>query len=270
MWPFSGPWPSPFGPPARLGGERVEHRPLVDPVVPDLEIAHLGVAADALAVGAHDRAGGLGGLALSPPMKRAATAALAARRFRSHSQVPDDLVEVVDREHEVALGRAKTPKLETMHVAAGVDEQAGTRRTGEVARHDRGRAAQEGEGRGQHAGKADRHQLLHAAHVLLLEDRDRIGAVRVLVEPGVLGAGHLVAQRLAAARRSCTDGRFSVKLASRDEIPRGLREAHQVCPVSASRFTTFIVNSPSSALCPAGSSRVGGALCQAWPLLACS
>jgi hypothetical protein len=46
---------------ARLGRQGVEHRPLVDAVIPDFEIAHLGEAADALAVGTHDRTGGIRG-----------------------------------------------------------------------------------------------------------------------------------------------------------------------------------------------------------------
>ena len=54
----------------------------------------------------------------------------------------------------------------------------------EVAGHHRRRAAQEGEGRGQHAGVAHRHQLLNARDVLLLKDRNGIGPV------GALRSGH--------------------------------------------------------------------------------
>ena len=84
----------------------LEHGALVDQIVPDLQAAHLGIAADALAVGAHDLAsrllalrlvaahkangdGGAGGEPLEIPFPRAGM----------------DLVEIVDREHQAALGR---------------------------------------------------------------------------------------------------------------------------------------------------------------------
>ena len=51
-----------LGPVPYLGRKRVEDRPVVDPVVPEFKIAHLGEATDALAVGSHDCAGCVGSL----------------------------------------------------------------------------------------------------------------------------------------------------------------------------------------------------------------
>jgi hypothetical protein len=87
-----------------------------------------------------------------------------------------------------------------VHVAAGRDSEAGQRRARQVGRHHRRRAAQEGEGRDQHAGVAHGHELLDALGVLLLEDVDGIGPVGRLVVGGVGRARHLLAQRLAGCQ----------------------------------------------------------------------
>jgi len=183
---------------ARPGRQAGEHRVLVDPVVPGGEMAHLGIAGDMLAIGPRGLLRSLRSLLL-----------VAAHEAHGHGgagcqalEVPlpgagEDLVEVVDGEHQVALGRAEDAEVRDMHVATRVHLQAGHRRRGEVGGHHRGRAAQEGEGRGQHSREAHRHELLGTAEVLRLEDRNGIGPIGALAKKGVALARHRLAQALA-------------------------------------------------------------------------
>ncbi|MNC52159.1 hypothetical protein D3C75_1014900 [compost metagenome] len=61
--------------------------------------------------------------------------------------------------------------------------------------HQRRRAAQEGEGAAQHAPVADRHQLLQAVLVGLLEDGDGVAALGRRLPGGMLGPWEFLAQR---------------------------------------------------------------------------
>ena len=222
----------PLGAPARLGRQRVHHRPVVDAIVPDLKVAHFGETPDALAVGARDCAGTVGGLVL--------VAAHEARRHRGTRgqalEIPFprpgmNLVEIVDREDEVALGGGVDAEVGHVHVAAGVDERADDRGVGKIARHDRGRAAQEGERRSQHARKAHRHQLLDTRDILLLEDRDGIRPVVTLLEAGVLGARHHIAHRLADGQALLHRGPLVGEARQHGEILGGLLQVPQMRPV---------------------------------------
>ena len=95
-------------------------------------------------------------------------------------------------------GLPKTPKFDRC-----ASPQSWTRRLvvgvlGEVARHDQGGAAVEGERRDQHAPVADRHELGHARRGLALEQGDRVRAARAQRQLGVGRARHLGARGLAA------------------------------------------------------------------------
>jgi hypothetical protein len=182
----------------RLGRQGVEHGTLVDAVVPDLEEAHLGVAPHALAVGPHDRLRGR----LDIRLVSAHEPGGYSRARRQPLQVPlprtgVNLVEIVDGEDQVAFGGGKDAEVGNVHVAAGAHTHAGHRRGRQIARHHRRRAAQEGEGRRQHAGKAHRHKLLRPRQVLLLQDGHRIGATRPGLVLGMGFARHLFPQSLA-------------------------------------------------------------------------
>ena len=107
-----------------------------------------------------------------------APADLEARREPLHVPFPRagvGLVEVVDVEEHPPLGRREHAEVRHVGVAAELDGHAGHRRAGQVAGHDRGGAAVEGERRDGHAGVAHRHELGHAVAVLALEQRDRVG-----------------------------------------------------------------------------------------------
>jgi hypothetical protein len=71
-------------------------------------------------------------------------------------------IEIVDRKHHVALSRSEHAKVRHMHVAAGLDAQAGRRGLRQISGHHGGRPAQEGKGRGEHTRMPYRHQFLNA------------------------------------------------------------------------------------------------------------
>jgi hypothetical protein len=118
-----------FGTAAQAWRQGFEHRAVVDVVVPDLQVPHLGVASNVLAIAAHagpcsvprfviiaaheaDGDGGAGGQPLDVPFPGAGI----------------DLVEIVDAEHQSALGRGIDAEIGNVHVAAGRHRQAGERR----------------------------------------------------------------------------------------------------------------------------------------------
>ena len=125
-------------------------------------------------------------------------ARLAASRLTSHSHGPrQGLVEIVEVEDQVALGRGEHAEVAQVGVPAGLDVQSGAGRGGQVRGHDEGRAPVEGERGHQHPAVPDGHQLLHPRHGLALEELHRIGSRRERL-PGPLGGpGHFGAGGLA-------------------------------------------------------------------------
>ena len=124
--------------------------------------------------GQHDRAPLLGG---EPAV---AAGDLEARRQPLDVPLPrarQGLVEVVDVEHQLPLGRGEHPEVRQVRVTAELDGQARAGRGGQVGGHDQRGAAVERERRDQHPAVADRHQLGDPLVRLLLEQRDRVGAV---------------------------------------------------------------------------------------------
>src|SRR5208282_4931276 len=75
------------------------------------------------------------------------------------------LVEIVDVENHVALGRSEGTKVHQMRVATCLHSGPGDRRMGQVSRHQRGRAAIKGERRLQHSPVANRNEIRHSALV---------------------------------------------------------------------------------------------------------
>ena len=110
------------------------------------------------------------------------------------------LVEVVDVEHELALGRREQPEVRQVGVTTRLDPEPGGRRARQVGGHDQGCSAIEREGRGEHPSVADRHELLNPGLALLLEQRDRVGPRRWRVDDGMTRPRHLCAGGLAPRR----------------------------------------------------------------------
>ena len=106
---------------------------------------------------------------------------LEAGRQALHVPLPrpgQGLVEVVDVEHQLALGRAEHAEIGQVGVAAALHVMPESRRGGQVRGHDQRRAPVEGERRDQHPSVADGHQLGTRDGRLLLEQRHRVGPVR--------------------------------------------------------------------------------------------
>ena len=181
-----------------VAGERLVN---VEARVEDLQVALAGEAGHGAAVAG--RAGPHRRLALG--VGEAPVAAGHLEAGRQALEVPlerarEGLVEVVDVEVHAPLGGAEDAEVRQVGVAAELGAQVGRRRGGQVAGHDQGGAAVEGEGRDQHAPVADRHQLGHAGLGLALEQGDRVRALWARVELGVGRAGHVGPRRLAAPR----------------------------------------------------------------------
>ena len=146
--------------------------------IPDLECPHPGVAPHPLAVLPGDEpphvAAGVFGEAVLP---------------RGHDDARGEpldvplprtavrLVEVVDVEHEPPLRAGEDAEVGEVRVAAQLDLRADDGGVREVGRHDRRRAAQERERRGQHPADADRDQLWKPALVRRGERVDDVAPV---------------------------------------------------------------------------------------------
>ena len=108
---------------------------------------------------------------------RPAISKLAARRLTSHSQGPGRVSsKSLTSKTRRRSGAAKTPKFERWASPQSWTRKPGTRGLREVHRHDRRRAAVEGEGRGEHPPVADRDEFVDTALGLVLEHLDRVSA----------------------------------------------------------------------------------------------
>ena len=115
------------------------------------------------------------------------------------------LVEVVQVEDQVALGRGKEAEVRQVAVPARLDKNAAGRGSRQIARHHRGRSAEKRERARQHAAVADGDQLGHTAQARFFQHRDRVTAVGRRLPIGVRCTRRLRPQRLAhlaASRRS--------------------------------------------------------------------
>ena len=107
------------------------------------------------------------------------------------------LVEVVDVQHQLAVGGREDPEVREVRVAAQLGLKPGLGRLREVHRHDRRRAAVEAKGRGQHPPVADRNEFLDTALGLVLEHLDRISPAGCRCPVSVTRARGLLTRRLA-------------------------------------------------------------------------
>ena len=147
------------------------------------------------------------GRADRPPRLRV-EAAVAARDGEARDEPLDvplerarqRLVEVVDAEDEAPIRRGERAEVGQVGVAAELDLAARARRVGQVRGHLRRGPAEEGERRHQHPPVAERHELRDPGGGLLVEQLDRIGAVRRRLPFGVRGARHEGPNRLARRR----------------------------------------------------------------------
>ena len=140
----------------------------IEPRIPGLQIAQRGEVPHRLAVGAH------GGLHRSAPRHRRQAELAAgdrdARREPLDIPLPRTacgLVEIVDVEHQLAVGRSETAEVRQVRITAQLDRRARPRRLGEVGGHQSGSAAEEGERRRQHPPVPNWHQLGHAIRGLV-------------------------------------------------------------------------------------------------------
>jgi hypothetical protein len=78
------------------------------------------------------------------------------------------LVEIVDIEDELALGRSKTPEIGDVAIAASLHADACSWGTGKIGGHQRRGAAKEREGRGAHSGITNRQQLRQSSAIRFL------------------------------------------------------------------------------------------------------
>ena len=159
-------------------GKLGDHFLGVEACVPDVEEAHMARLGHRRAIRGGGGAG-RGGLFL-------ATMAIAASgdddAGHQALDVPLErrrqcLVEVVEVEHERAVGGGEHAEVRQVRVATALHAQACARGARQVSGHDRRAAAIERERGDDHPPVPDRHQLGHPRRVLCLENADRVGTV---------------------------------------------------------------------------------------------
>jgi hypothetical protein len=110
------------------------------------------------------------------------------------------LVEVVEVEREMSLGRPEDAEVRDVRIAAQLHADARPRRRREIGRHDRRSAAEEREGRDEHPPVTDRGQLGDPGGRLLLENVDRVRAPRRRFPLPVAAPRRVLSGCLAASR----------------------------------------------------------------------
>src|SRR5262249_45065462 len=104
------------------------------------------------------------------------------------------LIEIVNIEDGQSVGRRIGSEIVEMSVTARLHTNVGCRRVGQIGRHYRRRAAQEGKGIAPHAAIADRQQFLDPALALFNQDLDWVPSVRWRNPPAVRAAWYLSAE----------------------------------------------------------------------------
>ena len=166
----------------RLGhraADRGHELVLVQVGVPDVHRPHLRERGHRLPVGPHRRQRRRTRVRLGEPVVAGRDGEAGRHPLHVVLERPGQrLVEVVHVEQQDPLGRGEHAEVRQVRVAAQLGLQAGHRRVRQVRRHDLGRAPVEGERRDHHPAVADRHQVRLAGGVLLLQQADRVRAVR--------------------------------------------------------------------------------------------
>ena len=102
------------------------------------------------------------------------------------------LVEIVQIEHEVRLGRAVPAEVRDMGIAARLYQKPRGGQGGQVGGHGKGRAAEEGERRGCHAAVALGHEERQPIGILLENEIDRLAAARAYLPLPQIAARQLL------------------------------------------------------------------------------
>ncbi len=178
----------------------------VEPRVPDFEVAHRGEVTHRLAVGARCAEDH------GPDVLRREAAVAPGNGRRQSLDVPlprpkKGLVEVVQVPHEPPVGRGEDAEVREVGIAAQLNSEPRGGRVRQIHRHDRGAAAIEREGGGEHAPVADRHELGDPAPRLILEDVYRIATLRRRLPSAVARARHCGSRRLS---RGCALSRRGI------------------------------------------------------------
>ncbi len=177
----------------------------LQPQVPDIEIGHRRKASHRLAVSANGRAD-----------RRSSLLLLQLKISGRHGEACDQplqvplpgpgqgLVEVVEVEDHVALGRPEAAEVREVGVPAELHGDAGRRGVLEVGSHHRGGTPVESERGDEHAPVAKWDELRHPCLRLSLKDLDRVTPVAGRLPVGVRGARRLTASGLSSLRpRRC-------------------------------------------------------------------
>ena len=161
--------------------------------VPHVDQPHIRVPGHPVAIrtdGGHGRRSVVGG-----------TEAIGATRDHDAGCEPFDipfpgcrqgLVKVVRIEHEPTFRRREQAEVAHMGVAAGLHDDVGPRRGGEIERHHRRGPAEVGERRLRHARMAQRHQVRQSIGLLEREDGHRVAA-RARLEGRLAGTRNALA-----------------------------------------------------------------------------
>ena len=146
----------------------------VEARVPEVEIAHLRELAHRLPVrAAHGRHGAAPVAGAEPRVARCHRDAGAEPLQVPLPRPREGLVEVVQVEDELPVRRGEAAEVRQVGVAAELRGEPGARGLGQVRRHDRRAAAEEGERRRGHPRVPNRKQLRHARLALSLQHPDR-------------------------------------------------------------------------------------------------
>ncbi len=194
--------------------------------VPDVEVVHLREAAHPSAVLLRRRPHSLPALLLGEPAL--ATRDRDARRQALDVPLPrarERLVEVVDVEHQIPLRRGEAAEVRQVRVPAQLRREARARRARQIRGHDVRRAAEERERRGHHPPVTDRDQLRHPRGRLLLQQRDRVRALRPRLPLRVARARRFHARRFAPRAALIRAQVWDLRRGARSAPPRADRRA---------------------------------------------
>jgi hypothetical protein len=157
--------------------DTLEHGLGVETVVVQLQRIELGGHGHRLAVVAQRRLRGIAGLRFAHAAGSRAHGDAGGKALDiPFERAGKGLVEIVQVEHQVPIGRAIPAEVAEVGVAAEFDAQVRAGAGRQIAGHDHGGAAQEREGGAAHSAVAQRPQIRQAGLVLRSQQGQRIGA----------------------------------------------------------------------------------------------
>jgi hypothetical protein len=186
------------GGPTNLPRQCIENHPFIDARVPYVQVPHLRVLTHVHPVAANNGPRGLLAQDLVGPEETLSHDGTGGKPLEIPlPRTGQGLVEIVDAEHEVTLGRREDAEVRHVYVAAHLDRDAGGARTSEVARHHRGASPQKRKGRFEHSRVPNRYHLGESSSGLSLQRRDGILPFRRQHVFGMQPPRQRCAQRLA-------------------------------------------------------------------------